>query len=120
MVEQTVGVLVGGRGSYVRDWKIVRLYAFDKFKLGAVRHNFVVAIRDHEQAQTGPLLHGIHMVDRIVKSGLTDNRAPVCRGTLNVQKSRRMRLRRSQCRFATARARQRCAHLRTGLRDGTA
>jgi hypothetical protein len=44
MVEQIVGVLVGGRGSYVRNWKIVRLYPFDKFKLGAVRHKFVVAI----------------------------------------------------------------------------
>ena len=28
-------------------------FAFDKFKLGAVRHKFVVAIGDHEQAQTG-------------------------------------------------------------------
>ena len=76
MVEQIVGVLVGGRGSYVRDWKIVRLYAFDKFKLGAVRHKFVVAIRDHEQAQTRPLPHCIHMVDRIVKLVLPDNRVP--------------------------------------------
>ena len=74
--EQTVGVLVGGRGGYVRDWKIVSLYAFDKFKLGAVRHKFVVTIRDYEQAQTGLLLHGIHMVDRIVKSVLPDKRSP--------------------------------------------
>ena len=49
--EQIVVVLVGGRGNYVRDWKIVRLYAFDKFKLGAVRRKFVLGIRDHEQAQ---------------------------------------------------------------------
>jgi hypothetical protein len=76
MVEQTVGVPIGGRGSYVRDWKIVRLYAFDKFKLGAVRHFFVIAIRDREQAQTGPLPHGMHMVDRIVISVLPDNRVP--------------------------------------------
>ena len=72
--EQIVGVLVGGRGSNVRDWKIVRLYTLDKFKLGAVRNKFVLAIRDYEQAQTGLLLHGIHMVDRIVKSVLPDNR----------------------------------------------
>jgi len=76
MVEQIVGVLVGGRGSYVRDWKIVRLYTLDKFKLGAVRHKFVVTIRDYEQAQTGLLLHGIHMVDRIVKSVLPGRRVP--------------------------------------------
>src|SRR5262249_24569096 len=37
---------------------------------------FVVAIRDHEQAQIGPLLHGIHMVDRIVIWVLPDNRVP--------------------------------------------
>ena len=76
MVEQTVGVLVRGRGSYVRDWKIVRLYAFDKFKLGAVGHKFVVAIRNHEQAQTRPLPHRIHMVDRVVNLGLPDKRSP--------------------------------------------
>ena len=55
MGEQIVGALVGGGGSYVRDWKVVRLYAFDKFKLGAVRHKFVVGIRNHEQAQTRSL-----------------------------------------------------------------
>ena len=76
MVEQIVGVLVGGRGSYVRDWKIVRLYAFDKFKLGAVRRKFVLTIREHEQVQIGPLLHGMHMVDRIVKSVAPHRRVP--------------------------------------------
>jgi hypothetical protein len=41
MVEQTVGVLIGGRGSYVRDWKIVRLYAFDKATIRLWRVPFV-------------------------------------------------------------------------------
>ena len=80
MDEKIVRVLVGGRGSYVRDWKIVRLCAFNKFKLGAVRHFFVIAIRNYEQAQTGPLPHCIDMVDRIVKSGLPDNRVPSVAG----------------------------------------
>ena len=74
--KQTVGVLVGGSGIYVRDGKIVRLYAFDKLKLGAVRHNFILAIRDHEQPQTRSLLHGVHMVDRIVISVRPSNRFP--------------------------------------------
>ena len=76
MAEQIVGVLVGGRGCYVRDWKIVRLYVFDKFQLGAVRHKFVIAIRNHGQGEYRLLLHGMNMVDRIVKSVLPDNRSP--------------------------------------------